>query len=124
MNDLQKIMQELARVEPDWFQIEPRDDIFSFCANRGDDSIMYRWHNNRFSVVHSENFTDYDSILGAVIDAAQARGWGMILIAPREGASRATIVSPTPICELADQESSILAIAAALALLEAHGVEI
>ncbi len=118
--DMQKLVSALARVEPDWFSRENHENYL--LINRPDRNGNF-WHEiYLLKLPMLKRHTDV--FLGAVIDAAQARGWGMILIAPREGASRATIVSPTPICELADQEHSILAVAAALALLEAHGVRV
>jgi hypothetical protein len=121
MNDLQKIMQELARVEPDWFRLR------EIVPNSWELVIARRFY-YRVVIDRHAYLDDDDAFLGTLIRAAQARGWhtGHASIPNKWSIFfiDKKITTDGSLVRLSEVRHENLAIAAALALLEAHGVRV
>lgn len=120
MSDLQKIMQELARVEPDWFRLR------EIVPNSWELVIARRFY-YRVVIDRHAYLDDDDAFLGTLIRAANAREWGTYHSQSRRelaffGIDKMGMDETKP--QIAEVRHENLAIAAALALLEAHGVTV
>jgi hypothetical protein len=117
---LEKIMHELVRVEDDWFGLR------YLTPNKPQLIIT---HKGYYRVVIDEHghLENDDALLGTCIRAANARGWEMMLAARSQGSGYVEIwdkqAEHGALLGQGDHLKSP-AIAAALALLEAHGVTV
>ncbi len=129
--ELQQIFEKLAEVEPEWFSFSghPDDPNYRSCAVMGKISFTRSQQSSWRLVWDTEmRFFDQAAFLLTCIDVAVSRGWETFAICSQRRPSRfgieKPIISDGSMLRIGEATHEVLAIAAALALLQARGVEI